>query len=169
MSFTTAPIAARSATRSALSKFASGSEKPEWDYVVEITSEDHGTRTMLGGTTAQGNDRGREKAVVRKAPKRRTLRRVSGFLIETHGEDSKVGFIEAGSVNIYSLPSKVLKLNGIHLKNQPFEMDEVMLDAALIYEFRPLAEAKDAETVPIALDEDRKKKLALLLADDAED
>ena len=91
---------------------------------------------------------------------------MSGFLIEIRGEEGKVGLIENEQVVVYTLPSQVLKANDIVLKNQPFEMDELLRDSALVYEFRATASAKDAYPSPFILDESRKAKRALLLADD---
>jgi len=158
MSFTTAPIAARVSFEG----FGTDSIQLSTRTSSRVSDVDSDYQAERPRQNSEGK---------RKGPGRRTrtLRRMSGFLIETQGEKSKVGLIEIGKVSIYSLPTQVLSANGIRLKNQPFEMDETLKDGALVYEFRAAAEATDAYQTAFVLDEDRRAKRALLLADDAED
>jgi hypothetical protein len=106
-------------------------------------------------------ERRRPASVSRKNP----LRRLQGFLIEMHGEESKVAVEENGELIEYYFPSQLLRKNGLTLKNQPFELDEFLTDSALVFEIRPLARAENATTAAISLDPERRRKMDLLLSE----
>jgi len=105
--------------------------------------------------------RRRQAAVSGKNP----LRRLQGFLIETHGEESKVAIEENGELVEYYFPAELLRKNGLTLKNQPFELDEFLTDSALVFEIRPLARAEHAMTAAISLDSERRRKMDFLLSE----
>ena len=153
------------------SKFVSYAT-PEADTVVE-TFQFSATAAFAEKSYEQTREgKIKERRSHTKRSKEKTIKRVQGFLIETQGEESKVGIVENGELATYIFPVKLLRTNGIDLKNQPFEMDEVLVTennaAALVYRFRPLADAKDAYKEGVALDDDRRRKLALLLAENAQ-
>ena len=98
---------------------------------------------------------------------KRVLRRIRGFLIEEQGKESLVAFIENNQPIQYYLPSDRLHKNGIVAQNQPFEMDEVEIrtdDGQVIvgYSFRALAKPSDSFPDSFDLDEDLKRKRALI-------
>lgn len=111
--------------------------------------------------TVSPANRRRQEAVSGKNPQRR----LQGFLIETHGEESKVAIEENGELVEYYFPAELLRKNGLTLKNQPFELDEFFTDSALIFEIRPLARAENAKTAAILLDPERRRKMDLLLSE----
>jgi hypothetical protein len=104
------------------------------------------------------------RGTVKKSQRSNPLRRLEGFLIETHGDESKVVLEEEGQMVEYFFPAELLKKNGVTLKNQPFELDEFMEDASLIFEIRPLADREHASASGIPLDPDRRRKLDMLLS-----
>ena len=93
------------------------------------------------------------------------LRRMQGFLIETHGEESRVAIEENGELVEYYFPSELLRKNGLTLKNQPFELDEYITNSALVFEILPLAREEHAITAAISLDPERRRKMDLLLGE----
>ncbi len=110
------------------------------------------------------------RGLVKKPQRSNPQRRLEGFLIETHGSESKVLIDEDGHMVEYFFPTEMLKKSGVTLKNQPFELDEFLEGASLIFEMRPLAGPEHASISGIPLDPDRRRKLDLLLSSsDGED
>jgi hypothetical protein len=97
----------------------------------------------------------------------RVLRRLKGFLSEVQGADARVVFVENGQTISYDLPAEQLRHAGITAKNQPFQMDEVEMQAGdegwfVGYRFLPLAKPSDAYIETLNLDDERKRKRDLI-------
>ncbi len=97
----------------------------------------------------------------------RVLRRLKGFLIEMQGADARVAFVENGQTIHYDLPAEQLRHAGISARNQPFQMDEVEMQAGdegwfVGYRFLPLAKPSDAYIETLDLDDERKRKRDLI-------
>ena len=90
-------------------------------------------------------------------------RQFKGFLVETHGKESRVAFIDNGKTVFYDIPTKCLRAAKITAKNQPFEMSEIKTASGVDYIFVALAKASDARKEPLQLDAERKRKLELIL------
>ncbi len=92
------------------------------------------------------------------AAKRSPIRRLKGFLVEV---------VENGQTILYDLPAEQLRRAGITAKNQPFQMDEVEMQAGdegwfVGYRFLPLAKLSDAYIETLNLDDERKRKRDLI-------
>ena len=103
------------------------------------------------------------RAVAKKSP----IRRLKGFLVEVQGADARVAFIENGETILYDLPAEQLRRAGITARNQPFQMDEVEMQAGdegwfVGYRFLPLAKPSDAYIETLNLDDERKRKRDLI-------
>ena len=101
------------------------------------------------------------------AAKRSPIRRLKGFLVEVQGADARVAFIENGETILYDLPAEQLRRAGITARNQPFQMDEVEMQAGdegwfVGYRFLPLAKLADAYIETLNLDDERKRKRDLI-------
>lgn len=104
--------------------------------------------------------------------KRKTLRRLHGFVIQDCGREFKVGFVEtkAGAevTTQYFVPADFLKHAGVLKENQQFELDEVLTkyrdgSVAVTYHVRPCAALSEAFDDPLTLDAEHRAKLAELL------
>lgn len=97
----------------------------------------------------------------------RVLRRMNGLLTEVQGKNACVTFIVNKQTFEYEMPAERLLRSGIKAVNQPFQMDEVeiqMGDGLVVgYHFRPLAKESDAYTETLSFNDERKKKLELIL------
>jgi hypothetical protein len=99
--------------------------------------------------------------------KRSPIRRLKGFLVKVQGEDARVAFVENGQTILYDLPAEQLRRAGITAENQPFQMDEVEMQAGddgwfVGYRFLPLAKLFDAYIETLNLDDERKRKRDLI-------
>ncbi len=95
------------------------------------------------------------------------IRRLKGFVVEVHGVDARVAFVENGQTILYDLPADQLRSAGITVKNQPFQMDEVEMLVGnegwfVGYRFLPLAKLEDAFIETLNLDDERKRKRDLI-------
>ena len=75
--------------------------------------------------------------------------------------------MENGQTISYDLPAEQLRHAGITAKNQPFQMDEVEMQACdegwfVGYRFVPLAKLSDAYIETLNLDDERKRKRDLI-------
>ncbi len=104
--------------------------------------------------------------------KRKTLRRLRGFVIQDCGREFKVGFVETKDgeqrMTQYFVPADFLKHAGVLKENQQFELDEVLTkyrdgSVAVTYHVRPCAAPGEAFDDPLALDAEHRAKLAELL------
>lgn len=104
--------------------------------------------------------------------KRKTLRRLRGFVIQDCGREFKVGFVEtkegAEVTTQYFVPADFLKHAGVLRENQQFELDEVLTkyrdgSVAVTYHVRPCAARGEAFDDPLALDAEHRAKLTELL------
>ena len=104
--------------------------------------------------------------------KRKTLRRLRGFVIQDCGREFKVGFVENRDgeerMTQYFVPADFLKHAGVLRENQQFELDEVLTkyrdgSVAVTYRVRPCAESDEGFDDPLALDAEHRGKLSELL------
>jgi hypothetical protein len=127
-----------------------------------------------GGSFGKGADSEIRFAPVTRKPsqpenkqKSRVLRRMAGLLTEIQGKNARVTFFENKQSFEYAMPAETLLKSGIKAINQPFQMDEVeiqMGDGLVVgYHFRPLAKESDAYTETLSFNDERKKKLELIL------
>lgn len=97
----------------------------------------------------------------------RVLRRMQGFLIEIDGDQARVAFVENGQTIQYDLPADQLRRNGIIVRNQPFQMDEIEVKLergfAVGYRFEPLAKPSDGYAETLNFDAERKRKRDVIL------
>jgi hypothetical protein len=94
--------------------------------------------------------------------------RLSGFFIQEEGQDARVAFVEGDRLIHYYLPLELLREGGVRAENQPFELDELVtkLDGVDFtgYRVRASAATEAGHTAALPLDEERKRKLARILA-----
>jgi len=112
--------------------------------------------------------------ITREEPSRETkhkpkvLRRLEGFLVELQANEARVAFVEKGQTILYDLPASQLRHAGIEIRNQPFQMDEIEMEAEdggwiVGYRFISLAKPSDAYIESLNFDEERKRKRDLIL------
>ena len=104
----------------------------------------------------------------RLLPQLRVVRRLRGLVLDNHGAEFLVGFEVNGELVEYELPAAQLRGNGITMRHQPFEMDEMKsTDPEIygkVYRFRPLANAEEAYVEEIKLDPERQRLRNLIFA-----
>jgi hypothetical protein len=132
-----------------------------------FTYTERQSTTAIEGVRVKPPGASAKQAQQSKHLRKRVLRRIRGFLIEEQGGEARVAFVENDQPIQYYLPSDRLRKSGIVAQNQPFEMDEVEIQAddGLIiigYSFRPLAKPSDAFVDSIDLNDDLKRKRALI-------
>lgn len=116
--------------------------------------------------------RARRERSAENGSRRRTLRRLRGFVVEDRGRELKVAFVpEDGAEDklvLYYLPADLLRHAGVTAENQQFELDEVVTkfrdgSVAVTYHVRPSAPANEGFVDPLDLDAARRDKLTVLL------
>lgn len=98
----------------------------------------------------------------------RVVRRLRGMVLDNQGESWLVGFEVNGELVEYELPAERLRHNGINMRHQPFEMDEVVSVGPEVeakgYCFRALAGPDEAFVEELSLDPERQRLRDLIIA-----
>ncbi|MFA6566613.1 MAG: hypothetical protein WCS96_00225 [Victivallales bacterium] len=101
---------------------------------------------------------------------KKVKKRLNGFLLKIEGDKAIVVIQDADNHYEYAIPIKILESAGISHRNQPFEMDYVVIvtDAGIItgQEFRPLASREHMTREAISLSSEEVKWRNLLLKEE---
>ena len=88
--------------------------------------------------------------------------------MEMQTKEARVAFVDDDKTVLYDLPAEQLRKAGIEVINQPFQMDEIEMEAddggwIIGYRFLSLAKPSDAYIEPLSFDAERKRKRDLIL------
>lgn len=138
--------------------------------VTPVTTESRGQSLLQFSVDVR---KARQERSAGSGSRRRTLRRLRGFVVEDHGREFKVAFVpdDTGAKEkpiLYYLPADLLRHAGVTAENQQFELDEVITkfrdgSVAVTYHVRQSAPANEGFVDPLNLDAARRDKLTVLL------
>lgn len=140
-------------------------------FEVRVSEEPRQQGIVFNFGTSSGKVRRRARSEGNYS-KRKTLRRLRGFVIQDCGREFKVGFVEAAGegekMTQYFVPAEFLKHAGVMKENQQFELDEVLTkyrdgSVAVTFHVKPCAAQGEGFDDPLALDAEHRAKLSELL------